>query len=547
MSHNTKILLSVDGKRKMSPDEAIEVHQPPDLQQVTVLTKAEWQRIQEELKGMTKDKERAREAAKERETLQLQSNEVAKLWPNTITGQRQKKLDAKNIREQIEEEKRKLADLEDAKHWEERQNKIIEKAKTQLYHQTDRVKGLHSALLLTEVLKEREAQIECQQRIKSTLKDVDKQYVDMMKSREAHALKDGQEKALQRKLERWAVAEDQRKQIKENELVKMQQKLENKKEEQEVQHLQELYQWEQRMKSEREAHQKKNLMQAQLEHITNRDLIRAEEVKKQEAEEEQRKLLLDDKEKMMKLWKDKEKDRIREVQMRQERVLDKLTVTQQDPTVNEELRIAKAVAEQNAKWAREQQEKEKKRVAMLKTITEHRELMKREKENRNRIAEQNMRDTLQEKKEKDKIFLEKQQLKTKKAREEERNVQKFNTGKMAEKSARLQQLRAEEREIEAKKAEGIAEEESRFQQYARELIRAAMGKQQNVFPLCKAAREGIGGGLGPVLNGIRPSYLVHDLSGAQMPRYGSDVTDNMKKLHESVDIQEAKMRLGFTW
>lgn len=58
-------------------------------------------------------------------------------------GQRQKKLEAKKIREQIEEEKRKLIDIEEAKYQEQKRKEAIEKAKTQLYYQTDRVKGLH--------------------------------------------------------------------------------------------------------------------------------------------------------------------------------------------------------------------------------------------------------------------------------------------------------------------------------------------------------------------------------------------------------------------
>lgn len=67
---------------------------------------------------------------------------------------------------------------------------------------------LQRALLLTEVVKEREAQIELKRRIKSASKDVDKQFRDILKSREDEALRKEQEKALQRKRERQAVAED---------------------------------------------------------------------------------------------------------------------------------------------------------------------------------------------------------------------------------------------------------------------------------------------------------------------------------------------------
>lgn len=96
-------------------------------------------------------------------------------------------------------------------------------------------------------------------------------------------------------------------------------------------------------------------------------------------------------------------------------------------------------------------------------------------------------------------------------------------------------------------AELIIEEENQFQQYSQHIVKAAAEAQRNVFPLCKAAREGIGGGLGPVYSGVRPSYLVQDRTGAQMPKYVSGNTQNIKKLNEVVDIQEAKKRLGFTW
>lgn len=58
------------------------------------------------------------------------------------------------------------------------------------------------------MLKEREAQIELKQRIKSATKDVDKVFMDVAKARDDEALRLEQEKVLQRRLERQAVAED---------------------------------------------------------------------------------------------------------------------------------------------------------------------------------------------------------------------------------------------------------------------------------------------------------------------------------------------------
>ncbi|XP_023142157.2 cilia- and flagella- associated protein 210 isoform X2 [Amphiprion ocellaris] len=536
------------GSSKSEPmEEAIMIIQPSDLRQVTVLRKAELQRIQDRPSRLKKEKERVREAAEQREALHQQSKEVVKLWSNTITGQRQKKLEAKMIREQIEEEKRKLMDIEEAKYKEQKQKEIIERAKTQQYYQTDRVKGLHRALLLTEVLKERDAQVELKQRQKSATKDADKEYVEMVKSREDEALRQEQEKAKQKKLQRQAAEEDLKNQMKENEKVREQLKLEDKKDGEEIQRLLEQYQLEQRMESGRQANERKNLMLAQMEQRHNRDLLRAINAQKQEAEEEQRKLFLSAKQKMIKLRNEKEKELFREAQMRRERIMGKLTVKQQEEAVSEEQRIAKAVAEQDAKQAQEQQEKEEKKAEMLKSIAAHRESMRREKEQMEKTAKQNKQDTLQRIKEADKIFSEEQQLEAKKTRENEIKLQDFNVTLMAEKSARQQRLKEEEHEFDAKNAEFMAEEENKFQQYSQSIINAAAVAQKNLFPLCKAAREGIGGGQGPVFGRFRPSYLVQDRTGAQMPKYVSGTTEDIKKRNEVVDIQEAKRRLGFTW
>ena len=98
-----------------------------------------------------------------------------------------------------------------------------------------------------------------------------------------------------------------------------------------------------------------------------------------------------------------------------------------------------------------------------------------------------------------------------------------------------------------KNTELIVAEGQQFQQYASQVIRAAAEGQRNLLPLHKAAREGLGGGLGPVFGGVQPSYLVQDDSGVEMPRYVCGTTQNIKELNETVDIEGARKRLGFTW
>lgn len=91
----------------------------------------------------------------------------------------------------------------------------------------------------------------------------------------------------------------------------------------------------------------------------------------------------------------------------------------------------------------------------------------------------------------------------------------------------------------------MAEEARRFHQYSQQVIRAAAEGQRSVIPLCKAAREA--SGCDPVCGGVRAVYLVQDQTGAQMPQYVSEVTQEMKKLNQAVDIGAGKKRLGFSW
>lgn len=65
----------------------------------------------------------------------------------------------------------------------------------------------------------------------------------------------------------------------------------------------------------------------------------------------------------------------REAQQRRERILNKLTATQQEQASNEEQRIARALAEWDARQAQLQLEEERKKSEMLKSIAAHRELL----------------------------------------------------------------------------------------------------------------------------------------------------------------------------
>lgn len=137
-----------------------------------------------------------------------------------------------------------------------------------------------------------------------------------------------------------------------------------------------------------------------------------------------------------------------------------LTVKQQEQSVSEEQRIAKAVAEQDAKQAQQWWEEEERRATMLRSIRAHRELtvplqrhsgytgvvntgtammqnllfyflnQRQEKEQRQRAAKQAAQDELEAKREADRIFKEKQRSKARQTKEDRIRLQDFNDTQM---------------------------------------------------------------------------------------------------------------------
>ena len=102
-------------------------------------------------------------------------------------------------------------------------------------------------------------------------------------------------------------------------------------------------------------------------------------------------------------------------------------------------------------------------------------------------------------------------------------------------------------ELDKNNANLLVKEEEMFQKYAHTVIEDAKKGDRNPFPLIKAATEGPGGGRGPKFEGnagLRPSYIVADATGVQLPHYIKDAT-----IHNRVygHVGKSGKRLGFTW
>ncbi|NXK47560.1 CC173 protein, partial [Chauna torquata] len=272
-----------------------------DRQQVIVLPKAEWERMRDNLGSATREAARILAEKKEREEMHLRSKAAVKDWPNTITGLAQRKLKAKKLREEKKEEERKLLDLEEAQFQAAKRKEAIDQAKTYLYCQNERVKGLHSALLLAEVLKERDAQVE----FKKLKSDVNKKKEEETGHECKEAILREQEKA-HRYLNRQALCRDQLEQIKEHKHQADLAKLEDKREGEQIQRLNQLYQLEIQRKMEKEHEEKVERRKLYQDHVADQKIIKAAEEQKQMEEDDRIRAHFKAKQTIAKLMKEKE-------------------------------------------------------------------------------------------------------------------------------------------------------------------------------------------------------------------------------------------------
>lgn len=114
-----------------------------------------------------------------------------------------------------------------------------------------------------------------------------------------------------------------------------------------------------------------------------------------------------------------------------------------------------------------------------------------------------------------------------------------------EKRAAEKTLNDNDLEQERRNRELAVEDEKKFQDYARELIKSFKDRGKNTIPMERAAREGFGGGAGPIFPGrgpIRPSYMATDKSGTQLPNSMRCETECIK---EKQGMDRTARRLGF--
>ncbi|XP_002739203.1 cilia- and flagella- associated protein 210-like [Saccoglossus kowalevskii] len=518
-----------------------------DLRQVTVLSKTDWQRIQDQLSKSSREEQRMRAQREQELALHERSKEVVKNWSNTIAGQRLKKLEARKIREEKEEEEKVQLDIEEAKFQSEKRKIAIDKAKTQQYYQTDRVKGFHGALLLTEVLKEREAQIEFRKARERASAGKDRDiYMRYQREVEMGILED-QAKARTAMEERRKCKEFQLHQINDHLKKEDLAKLTDVREGEEIKRNTERYEAEKRRIEEIKRKEREDIMKAHLQTVKDRDLIRAAERQKEEEEEEEIRIFAAAKRKMGKLRKTKEKELWLKKQDHTNKMVELLHGQLKQKVDNEDERIIKAVGERERIEEMEDKAKEEKLHKTLQSIAEHRTTQMKLAEKQERENKRKETENLLLRVEADRIFQSQQEEKMRAAKAEAQALQGFHNKQIDENIGGIRKEQQDQLEHDQRNLELLKLEEDQFQEYAAKVITHCHKNGRNVYPLVKAAREGHGGGMGPVFEGkggIRPSYLVQDATGVELPTYQKDSTTDVKSGQNSGD---SRKRLGFVW
>ncbi|XP_004428269.2 PREDICTED: coiled-coil domain-containing protein 173 [Ceratotherium simum simum] len=511
-----------------------------DLREVTIIPHNEWKRIRDSLDSLAREAACLRAERKAKKEMHFRSQEVVKHWTNTYAGMKEQKLEAKKKRDEEIEAERQILDVEEAIHKQGERKKAIENAKQYQFYQTERVKNFHSGLLLSRVMKERDAQIQSQ---KSKIKS-DKKWEEQLKLNIEKAFKEEQEKAEKQRRDRVALANDHLKQIKEHKEEEERRKKDEEKDAEEIKRQNSLYEIEMKKKLEKKKEEINESRRLFFEHMNDKNIIKAVEQQQKEEEDEKIRKFIKAKKRLAQIGKEKEAETHRLMEERRERINNFLSELMKEKLDNEDLIIARDIAEAEAEWEKREREKYEKNKSELKAIAEYRAIVMKNKEEEKRQRKIEAKEQLLAIMKADQIFLEREKEKKRKADKEHREVQEAHIQQMAKNKFNAKQAKQAELEY-CRLTEALAaEKEKEFQDYAREVIELeSESTNKYIYPLVKAAQEGPGGGRGPVFvdrGGLRPSYQANDITGVQLPFYNSQGS-------KYNNFQKSKGRLGFTW
>lgn len=514
---------------------------------ILVIQPKDWQRIRDNYSKYNAEKERHEGQKRERSELHEKSKELVKHWENTIEGQRLKKLQARKIRDEQEEKEKQKIDIEEAKLQAEKRKLAIERAKQLQYFETDRVKGFHGALLLTEVLKERNVQIEIKKGKANLQKDRDAFLVEQQRKNYEEAMHAEHEKAKARYDQAFNIAQFQKLQVQDKEHRLNLEKEDAKAEGQIIKEQNDAFQAGRDAINARDRQYKTVLRETYNDDIAMKKERKNQKKLKEEIADAKIKKFVVAKRKMAGMRHEKEHALFEAFQDHTEKMRDQLKAGIQQKVDDEDERIARAVAEGESKRLGEINAKQQAEKANREATKQHRLQM---------IAD--AKKSHQENLLKDKAFLKqkmaddanfKKKIKEEKSAQRDKSVllQTFHKDQIVDRIDKVKDEISKEIESDIRSMTSLEKDEEIFQDYANKVIADAKSHGRNTFPLIKAQAEGPGGGRGPKFQGnagLRPSYIVADATGLQLPHCMKDETI-YKRVYGH--IGKSTNRLGFTW
>jgi hypothetical protein len=285
----------------------------------------------------------------DRERLHTLSNARKGQWPNTIEALREKKDRMRQEKLDAEEKLRVEIDREEEALQAEKRRLAIERANKMLYDSTDRVKALHSKLMLADVMEERERQIELKQR--QRLREVEAEERYYQKQQDAIRRMDAEEdlRDEEEMTKRGEVGRVRSEQI-ESQKYAQSMKLAELKREGEM--------MKQMAIADAEAEQRQRLEEMEREQRNRAEVVeanayllkkRAEDQELQDAEEHRMLEYATQKEKDLLERRDREEQRFRERQAWRQQLIDRQIAKLTDLNASSNTRLANQAAEVQAK------------------------------------------------------------------------------------------------------------------------------------------------------------------------------------------------------
>ncbi|XP_055668752.1 cilia- and flagella- associated protein 210-like [Falco peregrinus] len=239
--------------------------------------------------------------------------------------------------------------------------------------------------------------------------------------------------------DRRAVAQEQLAQIEEHKHQAALAKLEDKREGEKIQRLNQLYQLEIQRGKEKEQEGKAELQRQHHEYVAEQKIIKAEEKEKEDEDNDRIKAYIKGKEMMADLTREKVAETNRLMQEHKDKAFEQLAAQMNKAFKIEDDRLARGAAEVEDEYQIKNKEKEAKKKAAIESIAEHRTAvmkMKVEKEREEKAEDEKDRNQWMTA---DHIYLEMEKAKKQKQRDASIEVQKIQMQQMAEKQAKKQQ------------------------------------------------------------------------------------------------------------